>query len=188
MRAWQPGIIVWIEIKTGFRAKAFVMGVNMKRLLIFFVLLLVSGVLLAQSIAGNDAIPECTPEQAVSMIRLLDAAGVTGQIEDTREREPNMAGASFFLFDGYLKAWRDYDEDFKARLPNCALALRFESALYRFLGTQAYWRGANMLNEEDDDTHDFLRLEEEVPGILESATEEFDMIWQELEALAGEAE
>lgn len=158
---------------------------------VLLVLVVVSGVLLAQELARNDAIPECTPQQAVVMLRLLDAAGVTPQLALLKaDEEDNPTDFSFYLFDGYMKAWRDYDEDFKLRLPNCALALRFESAFYRLAGTQAYWYGANMLIETNTgtDSDDFLRFEEEVPGIRESAVEAFDTVMAELAALAGEAE
>lgn len=151
------------------------------------VLAILSGVLLAQSINRNEALPECTPQQAKLMVAILDAAGVTPQIEQVREDEERRLDSTN-LFDGYLKALRDYDEDFKSRLPACSLALRYESALYRLLAANGYWYGANMLYEEDEDSHDFLRLEEEVPGILESAVEEFDTIFAELTTLAEEAE
>lgn len=157
---------------------------------VLIMLMILSGVLLAQSLSGNEAIPECTPQQADTMVRILDAAGVTPQLAlMVEDEERNPTDFSFYLFDGFLKALRDYEEDFKSRLPQCALALRFESSLYRLIAAKGYWYGANMLIESDTGTEadDFLRFEEEVPGILESAAEEFDTIFAELTALAGEA-
>lgn len=150
-------------------------------------LVLLSGVLLAQSITGNEALPECTPSQADSMVRILAAAGVTPQLENVREEEDSSTLFAMPLFDGYMKVLRDYDEDFKSRLPDCALAVRFESALYRLAAAKGYWYGAAMAIEAGADDDDFLRLEE-IPLIVDSATEEVDTLLSELVALAEDAE
>lgn len=155
-----------------------------RRLFAVILLAVLAGFTLAQSINHNEAIPECTPEQAYQAVIFMDLI-VNTELGIIREQEQR-SDYPFYQFDNYMKIWRNYDDDYRQRMPQCALVLRFESALYRLVGSQAFLNGANMMIEETG-KDDFLRLRE-VPPIVESAVEEFDTVFQELTALAEQAE
>lgn len=131
------------------------------------VLVIMSGVLLAQSLSGNDAIPACTPEDAQKILDLIAGSEIGSQYELIEQRTPAQIE---FKFTDYLIISREF-ERMRLQFPDCALAARFAIHYQQILNFNGFLLGSQGM------------IKWKVPDIIfENAG------YEELEELISEAE
>lgn len=146
------------------------------------VLVLLSGVLLAQSLSGNDEIPACTPEEAAQTIGFMEAGGITGQLERMAKDTSDITAKKL---DDYMWIWRNF-EDIRLRIPNCALAQRFSTSFQRMIASNGFFLGSLGLIEAGEGS--YMHRTDEVGEVLSAAAKEMDEYLVQLNELAALAE
>lgn len=89
--------------------------------------MLVSGVLVAQSIVpNNDPIPECTPQDADVFVDTLKEAKLVDNIQTLTQRlDTDKKDDYAWAVDSVIMLRRIYERDIVPALPDCALVIRW---------------------------------------------------------------
>lgn len=160
-------------------------------LLPLFVLAIVSGVLLAQSIAPNDAIDECSKAQAIAAIIAIDDDDFIQDYGDLyglmdggdAAKTPAVAQATLRTV---VEMRERYYADIQPAMPDCAGSVRAQLAFSDALAELTFMMSSvNLINEAGTEYDYFADMTGAIGTRYGAATQRLLDSLQELQALSG---